>query len=84
MFFITYLLVFGIFTSNGSSLDKYFKSKDFYVCVYYLGIVTSNSITPVRFINFQMPRESEISIENTLDIMNVSKFASEVSMIIMQ
>jgi hypothetical protein len=38
----------------------------------------------VRFINFQVPKEKEINVASTLEMMNVSKFASEISFIMTQ
>jgi hypothetical protein len=46
--------------------------------------LTLTYISLVRFINFQVPRETEINVASTLEIMNVSKFASEVSFFMAQ
>jgi len=77
-----YLLYFGVFTTKGSTLNSYFTSIDFYTFVFYLGIVILTFISMVGFTNFQIPRESEINVASSLEMMNVSRFASEVSFIV--
>jgi hypothetical protein len=84
LYCVTFLATIGTFTDKGTSLDSYFRSKDFYTFTFYLGVLTLTYISLVRFINFQVPREAEINVTSTLQIMNVSQFASEVSFILSQ
>lgn len=50
--------------------------------MFYLNVTNLTLISFVRFINFQIPRESEINVVSNLEIMNVSKFASDIAFII--
>jgi len=77
-----YLLQFGVFTSKGTLADTYFRSGDFYTFVFYLGLVVGTFISLAGFINFQIPREYEINVASSLEMMNISRFASEVSFIV--
>ena len=79
-----YLLVFGVFTSKGSPLDNYFRSQQFYCFVFFLGLVNLTFISLVGYVNFQVPKEQEVNVASTLEIMNVSRFASEASFIVIQ
>ena len=64
VYFFCYMLYFGVFTSKGTTLDNYFRSQDFYTFVFYLGVVILTFISIVGYINFQIPRESEINVSS--------------------
>ena len=82
LYLLVYLMNFGVFTKKDSTLDKYFTGQDFYTFVFYLSIVVGTYISLCTFVNFQLPREKEINVASTLQIMNVSRFASDMSFIL--
>ena len=82
IYLLVYLMNFGVFTKKDTDVDSYFVGSDFYTFVFYLSVVVATYISLCTFVNFQLPREKEINVTSTLEIMNVSRFASDLSFII--
>ena len=74
----------GVFTTEGSVLHGFFTSKQWFTFIFYLTLDLGSYITLALFINFQAPREKELNVESTLEIMNVSKFSSEMAFVVIQ
>ena len=52
LFCFTFLATIGVFSSTGSTIDNYYKSENFYIFVFFLGVLTLTYISLVRYINF--------------------------------
>jgi hypothetical protein len=52
--------------------------------VFYLSVVVATYISLCTFVNFQLPREKEINVTSTLEMMNVNRVASDLSFMIIQ
>jgi hypothetical protein len=52
--------------------------------VFYLCLVNLTFISLVGYVNFQVPKEQEVNVASSLEMMNVSRFASEASFIVIQ
>ena len=52
--------------------------------MFYLGLVNLTFISLVGYVNFQVPKEKEVNVASSLEMMNVSRFASEASFIVIQ
>lgn len=74
----------GLLTTEGTVMHDFFTSKQWYIFIYYLTLDLGAYITLALFINFQAPREKDINVESTLEVMNVSKFASEMGFVLIQ
>jgi hypothetical protein len=84
IFCLAFLATLGIFAPENSEVHKYFLSQQFYLFVFYLGVVVCTYISLTRFTNFHIPREAEINVDSSLRLMNVSKIASEMSYFLAQ
>jgi hypothetical protein len=84
VFMFAYFLNFGLFTKKDTPIGNYFNSQDFYQFVFYLTIVVGTYISLCSFVNFHIPREKDINVASTLEIMNVSRFSSDLSFILIQ
>lgn len=52
LYCVTFLGTLGMFCPKDTPVYDYFRSQDFYVFVFYLGVLTLTYVSLVRFINF--------------------------------